>query len=83
MRRHARDVPARSSELLVEGDLTFHADLVRRDCALKEVGVLCDVLERHEIKWILRSEALRDAESQEPLIGDVLEILTNMGEREA
>src|ERR1700728_4231669 len=74
---------ARSSELLVEGDLAFHADLVRGDRPLEEVGVLCDVLERHEVKWILRSEALREAKSHQSLIGDVLEVLANMGEREA
>src|SRR6187431_683434 len=64
---------AASSERMVELHLADHADLVRRDPPLEEVGELLDVLEVHEGKRIACAESPRHSELRQALVRAVFE----------
>src|SRR5487761_329017 len=61
-------------EVVVEGDLAGHADLVGGDPAFEEVGQLLDVLEVHERQRVPRAVQRVEAELGEPPVRDVLQV---------
>jgi two-component system LytT family response regulator len=73
----------RYSERHVERHFALHADLIRGDAALEEVGDFLHILQIHEVERILRTVFLRHVELGEALVGAVFEVLAHVLHRQA
>src|SRR5690606_27687283 len=81
---NGRSGPAeRRSEVLAEADFALDGGLVRRDLALEEVRELLHVLQLHEPEGVAGAVDRRDAQRDQPAVGDGLQVLPHVAEAHA